>query len=433
MTDLEAYLNQSGLKRLWPAVKRKYEALGRVGGSVKLTALTPPEREAIGGLLALDLSGQAKCKVALARVDAALRASRFGCTLVEALEVIYGADLKTRRDRRRAAAQAWEGFFAALEKTPRRKETARWLAELKAGRGAGYRTLLALYRRSREQALATLDTCLRALDRLPVWEISRTRLPVFAAELTGNPHALDLNTSLGRLVLSGITCVLGLGETPLTAAEQREAWRRAGLGDDDISSSVAVAGLKVRPHDPRAAIFAASQATATPLLLPLRFFQQETAWAAAPVYVVENPTVFSAILDAADAGWELPPLINVSGQPSVAALTLLDELAAAGAPIYYSGDFDWEGLQIGLRVAERCGSAFRPWFFDTRAYQAAPAGLPLTPTQAGRLAALSVPWDPQLPAAIRARGVVVYQEAMVPNLLADLRGRPPVPVQRRRD
>ena len=91
------------------------------------------------------------------------------------------------------------------------------------------------------------------------------------------------------------------------------------------------------------------------------------------VYVMENPTAFSAILDASGNS-RLPPLVCTSGQPSVAALLLLDELAAGGI-LYYSGDFDPEGLQIGVRLYERYSSAFRPWFFDRQAYWRAPAGI----------------------------------------------------------
>ena len=65
------------------------------------------------------------------------------------------------------------------------------------------------------------------------------------------------------------------------------------------------------------------------------------------VYVMENPAVFSAILDANDNS-RLPPLVCTSGPLSVAALLLLDELVAAGGILYYSGDFDPEGLQIGV-------------------------------------------------------------------------------------
>lgn len=417
MNQLESYLRQPGLLRLWQAVKRKYESLGRVGGRVRITQLTPEEREAIGGLLAANFTGLTDCSVELARLDEILRTSRFHVGLVEALHIIFAGNVQTRQENAAAAAQAWEEFFAALAAVPQREVTARWLAELKEGRGSGYRTLLALYRLDPALARSTLQLCLQALDGLPLWRQTRTRLPVFAAELTGNPHALDRNTLLGRLLLQGILFVLGAGTDVTSAEAQREVWRRAGLEGDDMSSTVAVAGLRVLPDDPRAEIFAAAATTHSPLLLPLRFFEQKTAWAMQAVYVVENPTVFSAILDAATQA-DIPPLVCVSGQPSVAALKLLDELTATGTTVYYSGDFDWEGLQIGVRLAERLGAAFRPWFFDTFTYEAAPYGLPLDAPQAQRLASLTIPWDRQLPSAIARRGVVVYQEALVGNMLA---------------
>lgn len=205
------------------------------------------------------------------------------------------------------------------------------------------------------------------------------------------------------------------------AEKMRAVFRQAGLEEDDLSSNVIVAGLQTKPTDDRYALFANSTQTGDPLILPLRFFDRTTDWLnVKAVYVVENPTVLSAILDA----WEgpgFPPIVCPSGQPSVAALHLLDELVSVGVKIYYSGDFDGKGLEIGVGLWKRYPDNFVPWLFNSLTYQAAPAGTRLSEEQRKRISALDIPWDWGLQTALLQRGFVVFQEVLVEEMLRDLK------------
>ncbi|HKM39674.1 MAG TPA: TIGR02679 family protein [bacterium] len=419
MDKLKTYLTQPGLRRLWPKVKIKYQSLNRIGGKIKLRRLTVKERDAIGGLLAISLLTADECTVELAALDRALQRSRFKVNLVEVLEYLYGPQLQTKKEQTEVAARRWSELFTALEQTPMRPQTKRWLQTLKHKDGPGYRTFFALYQQDRSEAGRALRTVAQALDHLPCWQRQRTRLPVFSAWLSGDPHRLDSNTAWGRLFFQGLLFALGIENEVVTAEQQREVLAKAGLMSDDISSTVIVAGLCPSPSDPRAPIFTASNNTCSPLVLPLRFFRRPTAWEAMPaVYVLENPSVFSTILDL-NASCP-PPLVCTSGQPSVAALKLVDEITAAGSTVYYSGDFDPEGLQMGIRFHQRYGAAFRPWFFDRESYDGTAAGTRLTADQRQALSALIIPWDKTLAAHIRDRGLVVYQESLLGPMVRDL-------------
>ena len=69
------------------------------------------------------------------------------------------------------------------------------------------------------------------------------------------------------------------------------------------------------------------------------------------VYIVENEMVFAQLCDRAAEFHS--PLLCTSGQPSVAALRLLDLLAASGTTLFYSGDFDGRGLSIAAQLSAR--------------------------------------------------------------------------------
>lgn len=444
INEMLKYFAKPGFRRLLQAVRRKYRSLGRLGGKVQLRNLTPEEREILGGFFGRNLARQSGLTVDVAEVDRIMRESRFAAGLEELLPEYFREELKSNQDMAREKEERWERFFREIEPFAAREKTREWLRALKEGKESGYRTFLSLYNEDREEADRVLRICARALDELPALTDERCRRPVFAARLTGDPHGLDRSTWPGRLLYAGMLHVLGIGynvscnqaektqtgdndqaeirpENRHHAETVRAVFRRAGLEEDDLSSNVIVAGLRTLAGDARAGLFDNARETGTPLILPLRFFEQVTGWFQfKAVYVVENPTVLSAVLDTWE-GSDCPPMICPSGQPSVAALKLLDELAAAGAKIYYSGDFDGKGLEIGVGLWKRYKDAFVPWLFDTRTYNSAPAGTELTGEQRKRIAALQAPWDRDLPEAILRRGYVVYQEALVEEMIRDLR------------
>ncbi|MHB8170822.1 MAG: TIGR02679 family protein [Thermincolia bacterium] len=421
--EMLKYFSQPGFRRLFQGIRKKYQSLGRIGGKVQLRNLTPGEHEVLGGFFGRNLAGQAGLTVDLAEVDRVIRESRFGLGLAELLPLYFREELQSNQELAREQRELWEGFFSEIEPLAVRPKTREWVQVLKEGKESGYRTLLSLYQEDWEEAARVAKACVAALDELPALKGDRCRRTVFAARLTGNPHGLDRTTWLGRLLYSGMLYVLGVEEVPsLYRAEHvRAVFRRAGLEEDDLSSNVITVGLRTRADDPRAGLFEGAWESGSPLILPLRFFEQKTAWFPfEAVYVVENPTVLSAVLDEW-GGPGCPPLVCPSGQPSVAALRLLDELAAGGTKIYYSGDFDGKGLEIGLGLWKRYQEAFVPWLFDTGVYEGASAGTPLSGEQRKRLGSMEVPWDMGLSKVVLRRGYVVYQEVLVEKMMGDLR------------
>lgn len=135
------------------------------------------------------------------------------------------------------------------------------------------------------------------------------------------------------------------------------------------------------------------------------------------VYVLENSAVFSTILDCLEGCPDIPILVCTSGQPSVAALQLLDQLAMAGCAIHYGGDFDPNGLEMGQRLALRYGSSFHPFFFDTKACLKAPKGVKLTSGQAKRLSRQEIEWDKKLIENMLQAGLAVYQEVLAEKII----------------
>ena len=133
------------------------------------------------------------------------------------------------------------------------------------------------------------------------------------------------------------------------------------------------------------------------------------------VYVCENPNLVAIAADRlgrAARRWSA-----TDGMPATAQMTLLTQLAKAGARLLYHGDFDWPGLRIANLVMRAFGA--EPWRFRAPDYAAAAdaavgAALRGTPVPAS--------WDPALTPAMQRRGLAISEEAVASALLSDLEG-----------
>lgn len=415
--EMQEYFNHNAFRRLFGEISKKYKSLGKVGGMVKLSGLSPEERDRLSGFLGRDCMDSDTVAVRLSEVDGILRKSRFETDLANFLQIYLGEEIVTNKDFAAAEGKRWAGFFVGLSDHCSTEVTCGWLRELAVGKGAGYRTVLSMYRQNKREAEYLLGICVEALDWLVQNKGCRLRLPVFASRLTGDPHSLDMDNPLGRLLFYGLHHIFQNPETEYLAERRKVLFSQAGLQEDDISSNVIVAGLRAVPGDPRESLFASTADTASPLLLPLRFLEQPTCWLSRDVYVLENPAVLSAILDSLEGKPDIPSLVCTSGQPSVAALKLLDQLTVAGCAIHYGGDFDPKGLEMGQRLAVRYGSAFHPFFFDSEAYIKAPKGVKLTLEQVKILSRQEIGWDKNLIKNMLRVGMAVYQEVLAERII----------------
>jgi uncharacterized protein (TIGR02679 family) len=129
--------------------------------------------------------------------------------------------------------------------------------------------------------------------------------------------------------------------------------------------------------------------------------------------VCENPSVVAAAADR--HGPHCQPLICVSGQPSAAALRLLELAVAAGIPLRYHGDFDWYGIAIANFLRRRFD--WLPWRFTKSDYTGTVTSIS-APLLSGKPVLPS--WDPELADAMTHHGRQLEEETVTEHLLLDL-------------
>ena len=250
----------------------------------------------------------------------------------------------------------------------------------------------------------------KVLDALGRNDNDRDRQPVsrvgLAAEVTGNAHALDRGTRLGRAMTKALTMMADIDE--------RDVWEQAGAHADLVSGAALTWNLPVAVEHP----LSASVATSTALGLPFVFTQLAlrsvpvTVTPGSLVVAVENPRVleYAAQRHAATA------VVCTNGNPSNAVRMLLQQLLASGADVAYHGDFDAPGLAICARMIQL---GLRPWQMTTAAYEQAvaaadAAGVELPESEP---AAVDTPWDPELTESFNRHLRIVHEERLLDTIV----------------
>jgi uncharacterized protein (TIGR02679 family) len=414
--ETRSWLARPELARLWDKLHERLQRNGiAVRGRVVVTDASHAEREALGLLMGRAYPA-GRVSIALADLDARLRSSAAGCGVADVVAELRGQ--LTNKPALRSARQAErEQVWAAADEAIGAAGLAEaswvrdWLDEIRRGG--------ALSRLVPDRAVSLLTQAVTVLARLVAGAqaqagVSRGEL---AERVTGTAHGLDDDTVLARLVLRGLARSRG-EEFPRDARGRRELWEAAGVGTDQVWSTVLTCGLMPLGDDWPARMLRERSLANAETHLTMRDLRR-IQWRLPPgteVFVCENPRIVEA---AADAGC-LRPLVCASGNPSTTVLALLDALTAAGARLAYRGDFDWPGVAMANRILARYSA--RPWRMTAVDYEqhvraARDRGTPLRqlsgqPVVAG--------WDPELAPAMQALGVGVQEESALELLVTDL-------------
>ena len=456
--------------------------MGRIGGKAVVQRVTDEESEAINGFFGWNCKPGDTVSIPLALFEEELKGSAFALGLADLHLLLEGTPLLSKSERLQMEDEERHRFFREVRARAGNLSwfSDGWLTRLEKGQGAGWRTVRELYESDREQALTALVIVVHALDFLFAEDRDgakpAVRLPVLAARISGDAHALDRNQPAGRILLAVLAeeadrgsgavedrradaagtdaehfpawkeSVLVKGETEMTTETEkliegamenypqtvrlvdgegeeasetlkfREIYRRFGILDDDLSSIV---------HW----FVPDSGGPALPKVWTLREVEAaDSLPRCSSIYIVENPSVFSTILDSIwpQSYSDAPPaLICTSGPASAAAIRWMQKcmrVSGGTCRLYYSGDFDLKGLSMGVTLARLFPDRFVPWRFDGETYREAVQAGPgpvFDDIELKKLAVIEVGWDRSLCAHMCVMKRKVHQEVFVDLLVQD--------------
>lgn len=400
--EVKRRFDRPDLMPLWAALKERFEDGGPVS-RVSVGPLDSEQRAALADLLGDRKEPGEYTRVSIERLDRILLEAT-GHMVRAVVEIVAGRIACNRAEQRLGEREARERLWLWLAEHPVvRAEPALepWVVKV---RGAG------VIDGSVERTRAVLAMALQILSALPA---DGRPLPVFAQRMCGDTKALDDDKRLAMLVLRALAALHDQPE-PADAEQRRRLWELAGIACDDVSTLVLAAGLQLLGDSPLARssrVWTEVGQAGAITLAQLRHTPSPSA-KRKTVWVVENPSVLAEVV--AEFRVQCPPIVCVSGWPNSAAILLLRKLSQAGCELRYHGDFDGDGLRIAAYVMARTGAV--PWRMSCADYLAA---APDSGPEAGRVT--DAPWDADLAAALRDRRVAVYEEAVVADLLSDLR------------
>ncbi|MGP4095421.1 TIGR02679 family protein [Nonomuraea sp. KM90] len=372
------------LRPVWQALHERLSSGHRVS-RVRVTGLEAAQQAAVADLLGLDRYPGPAITIDVARLEGAL-----GLDARTVTEAVIGPldDRRRRHAERRLEREALLGWFAAHPVVVAEPALLA-LSAVRAGR----------------------DLLGQALDVLAALPAAGRPLAAVAADVTGDPHALDEGTRLSALVLKALSILYDV-PAPEGAEARRALWERAGVACDALSTTVLVAGLRPSGDEPLARVLRIWDGRPSVITLAQLQDVRELRPAEPDAWVVENPTVLA--LAHQRFGTSCPPMICTSGWPNSAVIRLLRSLP--GVRLHYHGDFDGAGLRIAAYTMAKTGAV--PWRMSAGDYLRALADGPASGPAPGQVT--DAPWDPGLAPAMRSRGLAVPEERVAERLLDDL-------------
>ncbi|MGF7186535.1 uncharacterized protein (TIGR02679 family) [Desulfitispora alkaliphila] len=415
---LEYFNADRGFRQLFTLFRKKYESLGRIGGTVKITTLSDSELASVARFFGLQPDElKEKGTVSLLAFQEQLNQTKFeSLELLALLEGYFGEEILSKKVAQEKQREKELNTIAQLESLY--PNLSFWFNYLRKRSADTYWIFKLLYQDVFNDYVKHLS---KAMSELPC---DYERLPVFSQRITHNPHAFDLKNNLGKLLLHVLNVHGGNQSAPSLLSDGEmvnNLLQHYYLLRDDITNYVSCANIVAETKDGIHPMWKAAAETKSVMNVPLREILDVSI--AYPkdknnkrVWIVENSGVFSSLLDAVPHA----PLLCTHGQFKLAALKLLDILTLSDCLIYYAGDFDPEGLAMAARIKERYPSNSTLWRMDLGSYNSSKPSVSLEPERINKLNSIELPQ--LLPIAdemkkIRKAG---YQEALLKEMTLDL-------------
>jgi hypothetical protein len=449
------YYGDLHLSNLLHAVFKKYQGQNGVRGNARIRVSSSAEAQRLqnyfGNRINRLIHPGAELEVPLKFFAEELQQG-YRLTIPDLYEVLYNEALLTKNEQKQLKEFAWIQLFEKAKQELEQNvgfdlnyelfcaETFNWFARLKNGAASGYRVLASALNKGDDAAGALLK-CAKALWHLFVGKEAmfealkvntcKVPIPMFASFVTRNPHAFDRKETAGRLLWYALYDIenqlIKAGEKTINEKlvvpeymHRRQIYRNFGLWDDDISSfSHVFAPQFISGTSPRTLNLNEILA-----MKPFPVYSH--------LYVFENPSVFSHIVDEIvhfleknglsleQIAEKFPALVCTSGQSRHASTAFIAECLKANPECrgYYSGDLDLPGIHMLLNIQNTFSVNFAAHRMDDITYRQYADAVHLPLSFQDKKVIKKITGD--LPKVMVELGVKVYQEEFAKDLKEDV-------------
>ncbi|MFD1037073.1 TIGR02679 family protein [Virgibacillus byunsanensis] len=416
------FKSEQTYKKLFQLFRKKYESLGRIGGTVSVDEFSDVELDEIGSFFGVP-GGRLKKKGSISVVgfEQQLQHTRFNSVgLKQLLDAYFGEIIVSKKQQRVEKEEKLRVMLVGLKE--RYEKVAFWLDYLLEKRGEA-RWMLAIAEKEPQRFEQLVGNLAKAVASLPE---SVERLPMFSQRITADPHAFDLHTDLGKMLLH----VLALDSSdtangdavivPGSTEAVNELLQRYRIYRDDLLNYVTCAGFYAETADGPHPVWEAATRNNTVQIVPLRelvLLKRVYPSNGKDVWVVENSGVCATLLDYHPSA----SIICTNGQFTLAVLMMLDLAVEEGCVLHYAGDFDPEGLGMAQRLLDRYPEgSVQLWQMDKNAYRKSSPVKELPTERIEKLSGIVHDELVEVAKEMRQVGKAGYQEALVEDMVEDI-------------
>lgn len=370
------FKSNKAYKRIFVKIKEKYVSIGTFSGTIKLENITEDEKKALIGLLGQKFYLNKSHTIKVNDIVEALKQTKFeGVDFYEMLCLYFGDKILINKDIKEINRLTKDNFFNNLENSVDEKVYSFIRDEFKNKISGCYNLLINKYNEDStgEKLLKELIYLSEIINKIN--SSSKSRIAILASEVTSNPHALDENTFLNK-ILTYYLCERSNTKFPKKAEEKNTLLYENNILKDDISNNTLVAGIfAYSSQDDNLAACQGWNSLALeyePIVLSLVNLNKISALIPMnkKVIIVENPTVFMKIHEILSCNVDKFTLLCTNGQINLSSLMILDMLSKNDCMLYYSGDYDPEGLLIADKLLQRYKDRIEPLFYSEAIYEA---------------------------------------------------------------
>lgn len=365
VNETVTYLKQNrGYKRIIEAILNKYKSLGKLGGFIILKALNDDEVKVLSPY-DYTVGDTRECRLQVKKFVQGFCVGKFeGVDFEEVLKVYSGRALMSNKEVKRREEDKAMRFYNELAGHMTSKLVRGWFLEVIESKRNGYQGINNLYKQSElslSEVMKAIDSGEHYLSTEQEWIL----LPVLASKVTGDSHYFDLDRIEGKLLVYFLAYKFEV-DYPANLQETNTLLSRAKILRDEVSNSTLCYGIYGRSEKvekPWGAFWELGE----PLQLSISNIKdvEQISAMGNVVYIVENPAVFSRLLE--QAAQKGIGLICTSGQINTSSYMILDLLEDSHTKMYYNGDFDPEGLQIADKLKQRYVT-LNLWHYEVEDY-----------------------------------------------------------------
>lgn len=403
-------------KKLFLKMRDKYAGLGRFGGTVLLTSLSREEKNQLGGFFQKDYTINKTITISADLMERCLASSKFaGLTWELILETYFEEPLQVKREIELAESKRREDYFAEILERISDESGREWLHCVLTEKKEGYLLIMQLYKENPEELRNVLNYVTAGIAKLKVFQEKKQKelLPVFSANITGNPHYFDEGKTGEKLLFHYLKeRNFVLKQEGLSKVEYKNRiYYEAGILKDEVSNDALAYGIhgwrmEGGLHKGIEGFFESQE----PVKLTLQTIGrlEKICGQSQQVYVVENPAVFSVLIRE-HPEWTV---ICGNGQLRLAVLVLMDKFMG-DTVFWYAGDFDPEGLLIAQKLKLRYGDRLNLWKYEVNLYETYLSEVELSDRRIKKLKQVYIQELQEIKEVMCKKRRAAYQESMI--------------------